>query len=566
VTTDGTAVSPARPVGRRVLPVVLAGVALFVVYAALSFVNDDQGTLSTDVGGKTATLRVMEAEGTWTPEVGYWAARWDPDAVDHGLYYTSVVDGHFVNVTSLPVMVLAEPFFRVGGYRMALVWSMVGAVAAAFAARALAARAGADERRAWLAFAVTGLASPVLLYALDLWEHAPGLGLMAWGVVAAVDVAAGRSRWLALAAGVAFGAAFSMRTEAAVYGFVAIGVSCLLLWRRRGILAAVVSGAAAAAGFVALFLANYGLEVALLGGSLRAGRSSGAAAGGGSELAVRAKEAIATTAGLFPSTEPGMLVLGLLAVALLALAVWRTSRRGDRTIARIAFAGAVALFLIRAVDGLGFVPGLVATAPFAVVGALLAWDQRVERPGRDAALIGLVALPLVWMFQYSGGAVPQWGGRYVLPSMLVLSAVGIGASGLLDKWLQIGLVALSAAVAVFGVTWMSHRTHEVGRAAATVAAIDVPVVSAQDFWLRELGAVYDSDTPWLSVAGQARVGDAVAVLEEAGAPSFDLLWIPSEADQQPPEVAGWHADGEDRTETWLGVDFRLTRYQQQEAG
>jgi hypothetical protein len=549
-----------------VLPVVLAGVVLFVVYAALSFVNDDQGTLSTDVGGKTATLRVMEAEGTWTPEVGYWAARWDPDAVDHGLYYTSVVDGHFVNVTSLPVMVLAEPFFRVGGYRMALVWSMVGGVASAFAARALAARAGADERRAWLAFAVTGLASPVLLYALDLWEHAPGLGLMAWGVVAAVDVAAGRSRWLALAAGVAFGAAFSMRTEAAVYGFVAIGVSCLLLWRRRGILAAVVSGAAAAAGFVALFLANYGLEVALLGGSLRAGRSSGAAAGGGSELAVRAKEAIATTAGLFPSTEPGMLVLGLLAVALLALAVWRTSRRGDRTIARIAFAGAVALFLIRAVDGLGFVPGLVATAPFAVVGALLAWDQRVERPGRDAALIGLVALPLVWMFQYSGGAVPQWGGRYVLPSMLVLSAVGIGASGLLDKWLQIGLVALSAAVAVFGLTWMSHRTHEVGRAAATVAAIDVPVVSAQDFWLRELGAVYDSDTPWLSVAGQARVGDAVAVLEEAGAPSFDLLWIPSEADQQPPEVAGWLAAGEDRTETWLGVDFRLTRYQQQEAG
>jgi hypothetical protein len=546
--------------------VALAGLVLFLLYAALSFVNDDRGTLSTDVGGKTATLRVMEAEGTWTPQVGYWAERWDPDAVDHGLYYTNVVDGHYVNVTSLPVMVLAEPFFGVGGYRMALVWSMVGAVAAAFAARALAARAGADERRAWLAFAVTGLASPVLLYALDLWEHAPGLGLMAWGVVAAVDVAAGRSRWLGLAAGVAFGAAFSMRTEAAVYGFVAVAVACVLLWRRRGILAAAVSGALAAVGFVAMFLANDALEVALLGDSLRAGRSSGAASGGGSELAIRAKEAVATTAGLFPSTEPGMLALGIIAVALLALAVWRASRTGDRAIARIAFGGAVALFLLRAIDGLGFVPGLVATAPFAVVGALLAWDRRVERPGRDAALIGLVALPLVWMFQYSGGAVPQWGGRYVLTSMLVLSAVGIGASGLLDRWLQIGLVSLSAAVAVFGLAWMSLRTHEIGRAATTVAAVDVPVVSAQDFWLRELGAVYDADTRWLSVAGQARVGDAVAILEQAGEPSFDLLWIPSEPGQQPPEVAGWSAVGGDRTETWLDVTFRLTRYEQQDAG
>jgi hypothetical protein len=170
------------------------------------------------------------------------------------------------------------------------------------------------------------------------------------------------------------------------------------------------------------------------------------------------------------------------------------------------------------------------------------------------------------MFQYSGGAVPQWGGRYVLTSMLVLAAVGIGASGLLDKWLQIGLVALSAAVAVFGLAWMSHRTHEVGRAARTIGAIEVPVVSAQDFWLRELGAVYDADTPWLSVAGQARIPAATAVLDQAGEPSFVLVWIPDGADQAPPDVPGWVATGDDRTETWLGVDFRLTTYERQRAG
>jgi hypothetical protein len=144
--------------------------------------------------------------------------------------------------------------------------------------------------------------------------------------------------------------------------------------------------------------------------------------------------------------------------------------------------------------------------------------------------MALASLPVVWVFQYSGGAVPQWGGRYVLTSGLVLAAVGVGASWLIDRWMQFLLVGLSAAVAVFGLVWMSYRTHEIGRAAATVGAIDVPVVSIQDFWLRELGSRYDQGSRWLSLT----------------------------------EIPGWTA-GEDRTETWLDVDFHLTRYQRQES-
>ncbi len=557
--TTGVAAGP----GRRVWLVAAAGLALFAAYVGLSFLNDPGGTLSTDVGGKVATLEVMGQHGTTTPEVGYWAAQWDPTGSMHGLYYTSVVDGKYVNVTTIPVLELARPLYAWAGYRAALVWSMVGAVAAAFAARALARRAGADERRAWAAFWLTGLASPVLLYALDLWEHAPGLGLMAWGVVAMVDAAHRRARWLPLAAGVAFGAAFSMRTEAAAYGFVVVAVGCLLVWRRRSLVDAVLSGALAGAGFVALVAANYALEVALVGASLRTGRASGTAAVGGSDLAVRLREAATTTVGLFPDTATGPLLLGGFAVALLAWAVWRGSRRGDRSVVRIAVVGVVALFLLRAVDGLGFVPGLAVTAPFSVAGVVLAWDRRVARAGRDAVTMVLAALPVVWLFQFSGGAVPQWGGRYVLTSGLVLAAVGIGASGLLDRWLQYALAGLSIGVAVFGLSWMSYRTHEIARAADTVGAIDVPVVSAQDFWLRELGAAYRSDTRWLSVSGVKEVPKATAVLEQAEVSSFDLLWLPTTADQAPPDIPGWWAGGADRTEDWLGVDFRLTRYRQQ---
>lgn len=545
--------------------VVLAGLALLLVYVGLSFLNDTQGTLSTDVGGKLATLEVMQQEGTATPAVGYWAAEWDPDASVHGLYYTSVVDGHFVNVTTVPVIELARPLFAVAGYRGALLWSMLGAVAAAFAARALALRSGADERRGWLAFGLIGLGSPALLYALDLWEHAPGLGLMAWGVVAMVDTAAGRARWTALAAGLAFGAAFSMRTEAAAYGFVVVAVGCVLLWRRRGFVRAAVAGALAAVGFVALVAANYLLEVALLGASLRTGRASGTATGGGSDLGIRLQEAVTTTVGLFPSTATDQLLIGGLAVLLLAWAVWRSSRPGDQRIARIAAVGAVLLFLLRAVDGLGFVPGFLVTAPFGVVALVLATDRRVTREGRDAVVMVVLALPLVWLFQFSGGAVPQWGGRYVLTSGLVLAAVGVGVSGLLDRWVRNVLVGLSVGVAVFGLAWMSHRTHEVGRAAREVAQVDGPVVSSADFWLRELGSVYRADTPWLSVAGTSKIPIATAVLDGAGEDSFTLLWIPSDPDQAPPEVAGWTPSGIGEVHTWLGVDFRLTEYQRQES-
>jgi hypothetical protein len=545
---------------RRPWCVLGAGLILLLLYAGLSFVNDPKGTLSTDVGGKIATLEVMQQRGTASPDLGYWAAEWDPTARFHGLYFTTVVDGKFVNVTTLPVLELARPLYVWGGYRASLLWSMLGAVAAAFAARAIARRAGGGNRRAWVAFWLAGVGSPLLLYALDLWEHAPGLALMSWGVVAALDAVWKPSRWAALAAGVAFGAAFTMRTEAAAYGFAVVTVACLLLWRRRGVVTAVLSGAAAACGFVALVAANYALEVAIVGAPLRTGRASGTAATAGSDLVLRLKEAAVTTIGLFPDTGMASLIAGVGAVGLLGWAAWRVADDGDRTIARLAVIGAVALFLLRAVDGLGFIPGFVVTAPFSVVGVVLVWDGRAARAGRDAVLMVLAALPLVWLFQFGGGALPQWGGRYVLTTGLVLAAVGVGVSGLLDRWMQVTVACLSVAVAVFGLSWMSVRTHEIGRAADTIGAITVPIVSAQGFWLREVGAVYRPDSEWLSVAGLDDVPAAAATVSDSGGTTFDLLWVPSQWGDTVPTIPGWSPTGNDRVEHWFDIDFRLTRY------
>ena len=119
---------------------------LLAVYVALSFLNDPHGYLGTDTGGKVATLQVMDHRGHLDPDVGYWAAPWDPAGRLHPLYYTSHLGHRWVNVTTLPALYLAYPLFRAGGYRAALLVPMLGSVLAALAARALARRLGAPPR------------------------------------------------------------------------------------------------------------------------------------------------------------------------------------------------------------------------------------------------------------------------------------------------------------------------------------------------------------------------------------------------------------------------------------
>ena len=63
------------------------------------------------------------------------------------------------------------------------------------------------------------------------------------------------------------------------------------------------------------------------------------------------------------------------------------------------------LVVLRFSDGLGFLPGMFVASPLAAAGlAVLVRDRRLLPVGA----IAVGALPLVWLFQYSGGAFPQW--------------------------------------------------------------------------------------------------------------------------------------------------------------
>jgi hypothetical protein len=500
---------------------VAACIALLGVYVLLSFGNDPRGSLGTDTGGKLATLAVMKARGSIDPDIGYWAERLDPQGTLHPLYYTAHVGDRWVNVTTLPMMIAAWPLDAVGGLRFALLVPMLGGVLSALCAGALAARLRPAAR--WPAFWIVGLASPVALYALDFWEHSVGLGLMLAAVVALYDALErdGRARGM-LAAGLLFGAAATMRTEALVYLAVAVTTVVWVLVVRGKSRAGAVGAVAMLGGAVLALAVNQAVEWLVLGTGLRAGRAAGTAANTGAMIAERARDAAVMTVGVNAFSLDRDLVLGGAIVVLLAAGAicLRSQERIRTSVGAAAVVVALLLYAVRFVHGDGFVPGLLVASPFAAAGLGVGW--RVPRAGALLA-IALAALPVVWCTQYSGGAFPQWGGRYTLLSGALLAVIAVAALVSRPRALAAFLV-VALAVTAFGLVSQFERTHAVADAmASVVAAPDGPVISREVHVLREGGAFYSPGREWLTAARPGQLHRAVAIVAAHGDDAFDVL-------------------------------------------
>lgn len=508
-----------------------AGLVLLVCYFAAAAFNSPRGYLGTDTGAKVATLRVMESHHTFDPDAGYWAAAEDPDGSLHPLYDTRRVGDKYVAVTTFPMLLLARPLWALGGMHLALLLPMLGAVAVAFAARALAKRIG--SRSPATVFWIVGLASPVFVYALDLWEHTLGLACMVWAVVLLYDSwssrgGGSRAVWFgAVGAGALFGLGVTMRTEALLYGAVATAVTALAIAvADRSLRRAVPVGLGSLAGIVPVLVAYDRWERAILGGSLRSSRTAGTAGAAGSEAATRLGEALRTTIGLnYASLGVEALAGGCVAIALVAAAVMLAGRKGRPRYQAELLGAAAVLLAVRFHSGLSFVSGFVPALPITAFGAVLAWRDARRR---ILAVIALVALPGVWMLQYTGGAGPQWGGRYVLLTGFLLAVVGIVATETLPHWSRLAALALCVGVTLAGVRYLEIRTHEGARVADTVAAMpDDVVISRFAYLFREAGSRYTPERQWLTAlgdrdlaraAGIARAHDAqtVAVVSEPG--------------------------------------------------
>lgn len=517
---------------RRPVPSVLL---LLLVYVALSMVNDPRGHLGADTGAKVYTLEVNDRSEALTVDVGYWAEEVDPGGGLHPVHQTRrQADGSWVAVTTLPMLVAGVPLYEWGGYRATLVLPMLGAVGAALAARSLARRID-HATDGWPAFWMVGLASPVLIYALDFWEHSIGVACIVGAVSILLGVVDGRPAWTALGAGALLGAGAVMRNEVLVYALVSVGTACVLLLLRRRIGVALAAGVASLVGFAGPWFANSWLESSIEGQS-RADRAVGSASRvnptgpEGFQLGTRVEEGLQTLLGLV-SGDPATSVLLGSGVVLAVLVAMRAERRSDRTFALVALCAAGAVYAADALGDLGFVPGLLVAFPLALAGL----GVRDRSPvARTAVWIAVASLPIVYLFQFLGGAGPQWGGRYTLGSAVILGVVALSGLQRRHPVVGVGLVGLTIFVTVLGVVFVGQRTHGVAAMFEDVREESAEVfIARQAFVLREGGAAGVGER-WFSTENEAEFTAAVDITREIGEARFTVLEWDGEA---PPEEA-----------------------------
>ena len=233
------------------------------------------------------------------------------------------------------------------------------------------------------------------------------------------------------------------------------------------------------------------------------------------------------------------------------------SGRDSRIIGGAALVAAASFYLVRFGGGLGFVPGVLTAAPLAVVGVCLGWKKALRLP----TVIACVALPVVWAFQYSGGAGPQWGGRYELVSGALLVVVGVVALAGRRRALA-AVLGLSLCVTAFGVAWLSVRSHGVAAAFETIVARrDQAVISGEAHVLREGGAFYEPGRHWLTATSDRQLHEAVRIVRKAGDTEF--AYVLTDGVPAPGEIDGFVRQGTQRV-AFLGpgVTLEVITYRQ----
>jgi hypothetical protein len=507
------------------------------------------------------------AHGSWPhPDVGYWAASYDPTGRLHPLFLTSRVGSHWITIGTLPTLIAGYPLYQLGGYRALLVFPIAGAVLSALAARRLSRRLG-SRTDGWTAFWAVGLASPVTVYALDFWDHALGLGLLLWGVASLVDLLdrdrPADSTRMAVArrgavAGLCFGIAATMRTEAFVYAAVAgLVVAAVLAWRRRWASLG-IAGTALAAVALGCQFANLLAERALLGEALRGGRSADTLKTAG-DLGLGGRLRIAWFSGvaLRGGTRWVDLAVAVALVAAVAVAAW-SARRGAERVTRFAAVAALLCVLTRVAAGWGFVPGMLAATPFAVVGLLWGWRATLGRV-LLAIAVGGFALSVATQFPMVDVNKYTWAGRYVLASGALAAVVGIT---ILERWGRPAVTTVLAGavlVTAYGVAMLTVRTHDVSAWAEAVAARpEALVISRVDEPFRDAGAVYTPDRRWLTASDDERLREALRIADQIGAPTLAVVEYPVPASSTMP---GW-CRGDAETVPWVPtVPLRITHYE-----
>ena len=271
-------------------------------------------------------------------------------------------------------------------------------------------------------------------------------------------------------------------------------------------------------------------------------------------------EATVTFASPIGALHPLAYAMAGLVVAAL---VWGTvaALRGSELQRPLALVGlcALLLFLRLVLNGPAFVPGLLAASPLAAAGLGAAVHFRRSLP----IALALGPLPLVWWFQYSGAALAQWGGRYILTSGAVLLAFGCASLGSTAPRLLKGFVVGNVLLALVGVSMLVARTQVFATGGQWLAERpEDALVFSDSFLAREAGSL-GLDQQWLA-AETAEDRDLLpTILDETGVRSFG--WV-TFSESEVPEIDGFVPVASEPAPYGLGLEVLVTTFEARPAG
>ncbi len=393
---------------------------------------------------------------------------------------------------------------------------------------------------------------------------------MVWATWFSLRASRHEGRWnAALAAGVLFGLAATMRQEAMIYGFVAgVALVSRLLASRQG-RATVTRGLLMSGGFVAITAANAMVEDWVIGGATRTGRGAGTAVAAGRDITVRLREAIMTFGSPSASSDTPSLLVSLVLVALLVELGRRAQRSGQSGTADlrpvlIGLGAVVAATVVDLLtDGLRFIPGMIATTPVTALGlaALLSGQRSLDLPAwgdrRFVGAVAVVSLPLVWAVQYTGGAAPQWGGRYILLSGALLVTVAVASFDTVRSRRVLRAVALAGlAVTMLGVGWTTHRTRSFASAMQTLAEHDPGVLVFSDSHLAREGGALAYGAPWLAAEYEEGRATAAVVLDDLEITR--IAFVQRDTGEAPFVIPGWTVEAREQVPLVNGLALLVT--------
>ncbi|HZI78304.1 MAG TPA: hypothetical protein VFD69_02265 [Vicinamibacterales bacterium] len=362
---------------------------------------------------------------------------------------------------------------------------------------------------AWIAVA----ASPLLLYALEFWEHAPAVALLAAGTAAAAPVlAGGGSRARVALGGALVGAGVLLRPEGAWY---AAGLA-LALGPRHWL---PFAGGAAAL-LVPAALVNY----LHFGNPLGAHASAVLAPIGADFLAARWQR---VQDWLWPASDAEAAGLALVGAAWLAAPLTANVRARQL----LALAGTAVIAVLAARRALptpsfwqGFPLALLALVPG------VTWTREARR----VALAALVAVAGVVLTATNDGGA-QWGTRYLLvaaPPLLLLAARGATGAAGDGAWRTPRLVALAVILLAGAATSRSaylelrgaKRDYEGLVVAVAAVAPAGSVIVTNLWWLDQIAAALHGTRVFLYVPDGHAAARALATLRAERIDAVTLAW------------------------------------------